>query len=195
MFLEKRLRWRDFHRDFDKLYRPLLPKRYCKPHTRRKLLTTLKGYYGALCDGRSSPFKAVKRPRFGWGIVARREITRPGVFPLFLFGHLRRCPEKKLIQIEKVCKETSIVKVPLASENRSQWFIMDGPAALLNHSCKAFNAEWRFDQRSTGSAFQVEVLRKVKAGEEITVHYGDAFWEWVEKNFGTECQCESCSEL
>ena len=71
---------------------------------------------------------------------------------------------------------------------------MDGPAALLNHSCEQFNAQWRFDERGDGgdASFQVEVLRPVKASEEITVHYGDAYWEWVEEHLGIECQCDQC---
>ena len=50
---------------------------------------------------------------------------------------------------------------------------MDGPAALLNHLCEQFNAEWKFDERASGGAgaFQVEMLHPVKEGEEITVHY------------------------
>ena len=34
-----------------------------------------------------------------------------------------------------------------------------------------------------------KVLRPVKAGEEITVHYGDAYWEWVEEHLGFACMC------
>ena len=108
--------------------------------------------------------------------MARRDITRPGLFGASLFGNLRQCSEKKLLRLERKFKETSI-----------------GSAALLNHSCEQVNAEWRFDERGDGDAsFQVELLRPVMAGEEITVHYGDMYWEWVEEHLGIECQCDKC---
>ena len=60
----------------------------------------------------------------------------------------------------------------------------------------SFDAEWRFDEHSgDGSAFHEKVLHEVRAGEEITVHYGDAYWKWVERRFGITGQCDSCHIL
>jgi len=119
---------------------------------------------------------------------------------LTLFGNLRRYTEKKLLLHRRKVQRNINRQgaIPFGANDsdddddgdehcqRQRWYLMGGPAGLLNHS-------WRFDERSgNGSTFYVEIVCKFKAGEEITVHYGDAYWKWVEGRFGISCHCDSC---
>jgi SET domain-containing protein len=71
---------------------------------------------------------------------------------------------------------------------RIEWYYLGGPASLLNHSCKRFNAEYAFDERGDEGEFLVNTLCDVDAEQELLVDYGEDFW--TQSNI--KCQCHDC---
>ena len=124
----------------------------------------------------------------GLGVFAAKSIKKGS---LLLFGHLHRISTKALVALEKL-GESSVMQIPNIKWKRIDWFYLSGPASLLNHRCRKFNAEYLFEdgRRGDHGEFLVRTKRDLAAGEEVLVHYGDDFWE--ESN--RECECEDCKE-
>ena len=141
------------------------------------------------CELFCGSFRVKKVPNTGLGVFTTEFIKKGS---LVLFGHLHRISSKASIELEKV-GETSLMHLPNKKWNRVDWFYLSGPASLLNHRCRKFNAEYLFDEgrRGENGEFLVRIKRDLAAGEEVLVHYGDEFWE--ESGEG-ECRCEDCEE-
>ncbi len=185
--------WTEFQHEFFQKYSLRLPKRYRKSGARSKLLKLLRKYHSALCDRRSGVFevRATQDGR-GLGVFARKDL-RAGHYQNRLFGSLRKCSVAKLERMEELAQETSIIQLEgEGPRGGTAWRLLDGPVAIVNHSCERYNAQWLLDERDAQGFFHIELLRDVDAGEEITVHYGDFFWPWAERRFGITCSCETC---
>jgi len=62
-------------------------------------------------------------------------------------------------------------------------------ARYLNHSCKP-NAEAEHDEED--DRIYIRAIKKIKAGEEITFHYGETYVKEIIKPLG--CRCKSCKK-
>ena len=62
-----------------------------------------------------------------------------------------------------------------------RWLV--GPARFCNHSCNNNSILLPVNNRP---AMVIQVIRHIRAGQEITVSYGDDFWE-------DDCLCEICT--
>lgn len=69
---------------------------------------------------------------------------------------------------------------------RGMEHLLLGPISFINHSCQP-NAIYRRFERFAESIVSVQTMRKIKAGEEITVSYGKHYFE------GETCLCSKCS--
>lgn len=122
----------------------------------------------------------------GLGIIARKDLKKGS---RVLFGHLHRISNKTAVALDKV-GEMSMLQIR-RSKQRVDWYYLGGPASLLNHACKKFNAEFVLDKagkRGAQGEMCIRLLRNVGCGEEILVHYGDEFWSQ------NSCYCEDCRQ-
>lgn len=137
--------------------------------------------YCQLLDGF---FRVEEVKGMGLGIFAKRNMKKGSTL---LFGHLHRISQKALAGLDKI-GECSLMQV--SRGRRIDWYNLGGPASLVNHACKRFNAEYVLDeddQRGSHGEMLVRLTRNVSTGDEILVHYGSEFWK--EKI----CKCKDCS--
>lgn len=121
----------------------------------------------------------------GLGVFAERDMKRGSTL---LFGHLHRVSHKTVLAFDKM-GESSLMQVARGGEKRIDWYYLGGPASLVNHSCKRFNAEFVLDhddRRGANGEMLVRLLRNVSRGEEILANYGEEFWK------GKVCKCADC---
>ncbi len=135
------------------------------------------------CKLLEAPFRAGSVKGMGLGVFTNTEMRKGS---LLMFGHLHRVSHKIVLALEKL-GETSLMQVKRGS--RIDWYYLGGPASLLNHACKSFNAEYvagADDRRGSHGEMLVRLTKDVRAGEEVLVHYGKEFWKQE------SCKCEDC---
>lgn len=132
----------------------------------------MRRYYECLVVGQNVFVAMATVKRMGLGIFAQRDMTKR--CRLRLFGNLRRITHK---QNAAMTEEDAACAVQLGTRgNCIDWYEMDGPASLLNHRCRAPNVEYAFEDRDADGTFWIRLLKDVKEGEELVVHYGDSYW-------------------
>lgn len=135
------------------------------------------------CELLSGPFRVGDAPGMGLGVYASRQAKKGSTL---LFGQLHRVTHKATLRLDAV-GETSLMQFQHGT--RIQWCYMGGPASLVNHACRSFNAEFLFGtRRGEQGEFLVQLTKDVEADEQILVHYGDEFWTQSSK----QCQCRDC---
>eukprot|EP00961_Rhodomonas_salina_P154214 2077308-Rhodomonas_salina.3 len=66
-------------------------------------------------------------------------------------------------------------------------------AAYINHQCRAASCRFEEIGRNGGREVWIKMLRDVKVGEELTLHYNIKKGQ-LRKALGGPCQCLICSE-
>ncbi len=158
-----------------------LPRRYHEKSNWWWIKYWLKRYCGLIGERRCFDVQPVEG--MGLGIFASAEMRKGS---LLMFGHLHRVSHKIVLALEKA-GETSLLQVKRGS--RVDWYYLGGPALLINHACKNFNAEYvagADDRRGSHGEMLVRLTKDVTAGEEVLVHYGKEFWKQE------RCKCEDC---
>ena len=61
---------------------------------------------------------------------------------------------------------------------------MVGTTAFVNHDCKP-NCKFILEK---GNAVSIKALRKIEAGEEVTISYGEDYFQ----KGNAECECRTC---
>jgi len=179
-----------------------LPKRFRQQHAWCDFSRFSKQFHASLCD-RSSQFYCKVIQGVGLGIFARRKIEKG--LNRTLHGYLRKLSHENVLRLDEM-GETCIIQFkrsllckrkrnPKKRRKRSQrvdWFFMDGPASLLNHTCKGENAEFCFDERGSDGEFYVEILKQIEIGDQVLVNYGEEFWK--DSTSKEMCCCEHCQK-
>jgi hypothetical protein len=143
----------------------------------------MKRYCALLGKRRSFRVGSVKG--MGLGVFANKEMKKGA---MLMFGHLHRVSHKTVLTLDKL-GESSLMQVKRGK--RSDWYYLGGPASLINHACKNFNAEYILDEddrRGSHGEMLVTLTRAVAADEELLVHYGTEFWKQE------KCKCSDCFE-
>ena len=139
--------------------------------------------YCALMNG---PFHVGEVSGMGLGLFATTRVKKGSTL---LFGHLHRVTHKTTMRLD-AAGETSLMQ--LQQGKRIHWYYMGGPASLVNHACRSFNAEYLFGtRRGEQGEFLIQLTRDVAPGDEILVHYGDEFWNAQNSNL---CLCQDCKK-
>ena len=112
-------------------------------------------------------------------VFAKRSFQR-GQTIEFLSGFCVSLTKKEELELEKSKKDFSLLQS--SRSQKSAMFL--GPARFVNHDCKANSViVWAEKSRA-----HIEASKEIKAGEEITIFYGEHYFG--ENNY--ECLCGSC---
>ena len=121
----------------------------------------------------------VKRSRAGLGLFATREFTK----------------DEEIIEYtgEKITAEEADRRGGKYLFTLNEEWTLDGKGRehigrYINHSCRPnAYAELTYEE----DAVFIKAKRRIKAGEEITFHYGKDYFERIIKPMG--CRCENCA--
>jgi SET domain-containing protein len=159
-----------------------------KEREARKVKNLCNDFYESLF-GKLAIVKPFKQPSTGVGLIARTTLKKGSVLPVF--GTLHRSSHRRTLLLDKVGDPNPLrlEQRTRSGGKRTQWYYVAGPASLLNHSCKHFNAEFVLDKCDADSSFSIKALRTILEGEEVLVNYGDDYWSGI----GLDCACATCT--
>ena len=108
------------------------------------------------CELLGGPFRVGEVPGMGLGVFATRHARKGSTL---LFGQLHRVTHKATMRLDAT-GETSLMQ--FQEGKRIQWCYMGGPASLVNHACRNFNAKYLFGtRRGEQGEFLVQLTKDV----------------------------------
>ncbi len=117
-----------------------------------------------------------------YGVFAKRDL---GIGRLKLHGYLHNS-SYFANSVESIITHPN--KTKNYTQLRNDVAGLDGPAYFLNHSCHP-NCMFKKKKSKEGLwSYEAYLLRPIKAGEEVTISYGMAYFQ--SKNL--ECNCPYC---
>lgn len=156
-----------------------LPKRYRQRSHWNRMVSSLSAYREALLG---DMFFAGPSVIAGTGLFAACALG-VGDYAV-LFGECHKISRSQQARLERQ-GEGSFLK-----GFRLEYF--GGPLSLVNHACPpACNAEyvvWNDDPSAGHRLIGLRILKRVEAGDEILVDYGDEWWS----DRDIECHCPEC---